>query len=156
MILRNIGPGETMQLRLGLEPWSFNWEHTWSQDLMTLGFLMSQSRKNSVRDKVIHKKWIYLERNSPQTVCGPSRKARAAPGYGVVSFISSVVSDSLRPHGLQHAGLPWPTAIPGACSNSHPSSWWCRPMISPSFLPAFNLFQHQSLFSFIGVDNFIG
>ena len=37
---------------------------TWFQDLMKLMFLMSQRRKNSVRDKVIGKKWIYLERNT--------------------------------------------------------------------------------------------
>ena len=47
---------------------------------------MSHFRKNSVRDKVIGKKWICLERNTPQTERGPSRKARAAPGCGVVSF----------------------------------------------------------------------
>ena len=37
---------------------------TWSQDLMKLRSLMSHCRKNSVRDKVIGKKWIYLERNT--------------------------------------------------------------------------------------------
>ena len=65
---------ETMWLVLGLEPgqnpgWdlnpqSFNWDHTWSQGLMNLRFLMSHHRKNSVRDKVIGKKWIYLERKT--------------------------------------------------------------------------------------------
>ena len=41
------------------------------------GFLMSHHRKGSVRDKVIGKKWIFLERkHSPETECGPSRKAR--------------------------------------------------------------------------------
>ena len=48
---------------------------------------MSHHRKNSVRDKAIGKKWIYLERNTPQTECGPSQKVRKAPGYGVVIFI---------------------------------------------------------------------
>ena len=38
--------------------------HSWFQDLMKLRFLMSYHRKNSVRDKVIGKKWIYLERNT--------------------------------------------------------------------------------------------
>ena len=33
-------------------------------------------------------------------------------------FSCSVVSDSLRPHGLQHARLPCPSATPGAYSNS--------------------------------------
>ena len=44
--------------------WSFNWDCTWPQDLMKFRFLMSHHRKNSVRDKVIVKKCIYLERNT--------------------------------------------------------------------------------------------
>ena len=39
-----------------------------------------------------------------------------------VQFICSVVSDSLQPHGLQHARLPCPSTTCGACSNSCPSS----------------------------------
>ena len=35
---------------------------TWWQDLVKLRFLMPHHRKNSVRDKVIGKKWIYSER----------------------------------------------------------------------------------------------
>ena len=46
------------------------------------------------------------------------------------SVSCSVVSDSLQPHGLQHARLPYPSLTPGACSNSRPSSWWCYPTIS--------------------------
>ena len=38
-------------------------------------------------------------------------------------FRSSVMSDSLRPHGLQHDRLPCPSPTPGACSKSCPSSW---------------------------------
>ena len=47
-----------------------------------------------------------------------------------VQFSCSVVSDSLRPQGLQHARLPCPSPTPGAYSNSCPSSWWCHPIIS--------------------------
>ena len=52
-----------------------------------------------------------------------------------VQFSCSVMSDSLRPHGLQHARLPCLLPTPGAYSNSCPSSWWCHPTISviPSF-----------------------
>ena len=32
------------------------------------------------------------------------------------------MSDSLRPHGLQHARLPCPSPSPGVCSNSCPLS----------------------------------
>ena len=43
-----------------------------------------------------------------------------------VQFSRSVVSDSLRPHGLQHARLPCPSPTPTACSNSCPSSRWSQ------------------------------
>ena len=49
-----------------------------------------------------------------------------------VQFSLSVMSNSLQPHGLQHARLPCPLLTPGACSNSSPSSWWCHPTISSS------------------------
>ena len=52
-----------------------------------------------------------------------------------VQFSCSVVSDSLRPHGLQHARLPSPSPTPGACSNSCPSNQCCHPAISSSFVP---------------------
>ena len=42
----------------------------------------------------------------------------------------SVMSDSLRPHGLQHSGLPCPSLATGICSNSCPLSWWCYLIIS--------------------------
>ena len=52
-----------------------------------------------------------------------------------VQFSSSVMPDSLRSHGLQHARLPCPSPTPRACSNSCPSSWWCHPTISSSVIP---------------------
>ena len=42
------------------------------------------------------------------------------------------MSDSLWPHGLQHARLPCPPLSPGICSNSCPLSWWYHPTISSS------------------------
>ena len=60
-------------------------------------------------------------------------------GYGYFStsaqFSHSVVSDSLRPQGLQHARLPCPSPSPGAYSNSCPSSQWCHPTISSCVIP---------------------
>ena len=47
----------------------------------------------------------------------------------------SVVSDSLRPHGLQHTRLPCPSPSPRACSNSCPSSQSRHPTISSSVIP---------------------
>ena len=49
-------------------------------------------------------------------------------------FSHSVLSDSLRPHGLQHARLPCPSLSPGACLNSCPLSRWCHPTISSSVI----------------------
>ena len=50
-------------------------------------------------------------------------------------FSCPVMSNSLRPHGLQHARLPCPPPSRGVCSNSCPLSWWCHPTISSSFVP---------------------
>ena len=50
-------------------------------------------------------------------------------------FSHSVVSNSLRPHGLQHASLPCPSPTPGAYSNSCLLSRWCHPTISSSVVP---------------------
>ena len=47
----------------------------------------------------------------------------------------SVVSDSLRPHGLQHTRPPCPSPNLGACLNSCPLSWWCRTTVSSSVIP---------------------
>ena len=52
-----------------------------------------------------------------------------------VQFSCSVVSDSLWPHGLQHARIPCPSPTPRAYSNSCPSSCWCHPTISSSVIP---------------------
>ena len=50
-------------------------------------------------------------------------------------FSRPVMSDSVWPHGLQHARLPCPLPTPGAYSNSSPLSRWCHPTISSSVLP---------------------
>ena len=52
-----------------------------------------------------------------------------------VQFSRSLVSDSLRPHGLQHARLPCPSPTPRAYLNSCPSCQWCHPTISSSVVP---------------------
>ena len=51
-----------------------------------------------------------------------------------VQFSCSVVSDSLRRHGLQHVRFPCQSPTPGACSNLCPLSWWCHPTISSSVI----------------------
>ena len=69
-----------------------------------------------------------------------------------VQFSSSVVSDSLRPHGPQHVKPLCPSPTPRVHSNSCPSSQWYHPTISSSVIPfssAFNLSQHQGLFKWV-------
>ena len=51
------------------------------------------------------------------------------------------MSDSLQPHGLQHARLPCPSPAPGAYSNCCPLSQRCHPTISPSVIPFSSRFQ---------------
>ena len=52
-----------------------------------------------------------------------------------VQFSRSVMSNSLWPHGLQHARLPCLSPIPRVYSNSCPLSQWCHPTISSSVIP---------------------
>ena len=55
-----------------------------------------------------------------------------------VKFSHSVVSNSLWPHELQHARIPCPSPTPRTCSNACPSSQWCHPIISFSYIPFFS------------------
>ena len=53
----------------------------------------------------------------------------------VVVVAHSVMSNSLRPHGLQHTRLPCPSPSPGACLNSCPLSQGYHLTISSSVIP---------------------
>ena len=69
--------------------------------------------------------------------------------YSSVQFSHSVVSNSLRPHGLRYARIPCPSPTPGAYSNSCPLSWRCHPTISSSIDPfSSHLQSFQELGSF--------
>ena len=81
-------------------------------------------------------KWIYfLEAPDPQGrnswyPCFGFSISQSSPWS--VQFSCSVVSNSLWPHGLQHARIPCPPPTLGACSNSCPLSQWCHSTISSS------------------------
>ena len=71
-----------------------------------------------------------------------------------VQFSHSVMSDSLRPHGLQHARLPCPSPIPRAYSNSYsimsvmPSNHLilcCPLLLLPSIFPSIRIFSNESV-----------
>ena len=74
-----------------------------------------------------------------------------SPVQTLGQFSPSVMSDSLRPHGLQHARPPCPSPTPGvypihvhwvsdAIQPSHPLRWFFSSSPSP---PALNLSHHQ-------------
>ena len=62
-------------------------------------------------------------------------------GLTSVQFSCSVVSNSLRPHGLQYARLPCLPPTPGVYPNSRLWSRWCHPAISSSVIPFSSLLQ---------------
>ena len=64
-------------------------------------------------------------------------------------LVHSVMSDSLRPHGLQHTRLPCLSPFPGTFSNACPLSQWCHPTTSSlllllSVFPKFRIFSTES------------
>ena len=74
----------------------------------------------------------------------------------MVQFSRSVVSDSLRPHEVQHARPPCPSPTPRVYLNSCPLNRWCHPAISssvipfsscPQSFPALESFQMSQLFA---------
>ena len=70
-------------------------------------------------------------------------------GFSSVLFSWSVVSDSLRSHGLQHPRLPCTSPTPRAYSNSSPLSRWCHPTISSSVVRGYWYFSLQSWFQHV-------
>ena len=58
-----------------------------------------------------------------------------------VQFSSVAQSNSLQPHGLQHASPSCPSPSPRVYSNSRPLSRWCHPTISSSVVPFPSLLQ---------------
>ena len=52
-----------------------------------------------------------------------------------VQFSYSVISNSLRPHRLQHTRPPCASSTPVVYTNPCPWSWWCHPTISSPVIP---------------------
>ena len=89
-------------------------------------------------DNVLYKKMFFWSNSQSKVVIFlwfSSVCVCVLGGWGSVQFSCSVVSDSLRLHGLQHAGPPCPSPTPGVYSNSCPLSQWCHPTISSSVIP---------------------
>ena len=88
---------------------------------------------------VLYLKWItnndllYSTENSAQ--CSVEVWKEGEFGGESVQFSHSVMSDSFRPHGLQHTRPPCPSPTPRVYSNSCPLSRGCYPTISSSVVP---------------------
>ena len=79
--------------------------------------------------------------------------------FSSVQFSCSVMSNSLRPHEMQHARPPCPSPTPGVHQNPCPLCRWCHPAISssvvpfsscPQSLPATGSFPMSQLFAWGG------
>ena len=79
---------------------------------------------------------------------------QGSPETGSVQFSCSVVSDSLWPHGLQHARLPCPSPTLRACSNACPLSQWCQPTISSSVIPFSSCLQSFAAWGSFSISQF--
>ena len=75
-------------------------------------------------------------------------------GYQCTCSVTSVMSNSLQLHGLQHARFSCPSSSPGACSNSCPLSQWCYLtnlilclllLLLPSIFPSIRVFSNESV-----------
>ena len=97
-----------------------------------------------------------------RSICTPASEPWQCPHPKInfdqynYQFSCSVVSDSLRPHKLQHIRLPCPSPTPGVHPNSCPLSLWCHPTISssvipfsscPQYFPALGSFQMSQFFT---------
>ena len=77
--------------------------------------------------------WIILKAYQKVTL-EKQNLINSIPSISSVQFSCSVMSNCLRPHGLQHSRLPCPSPTPRACSNSCPLSRWCHPTILSSVI----------------------
>ena len=69
---------------------------------------------------------------------------------GSVQFSHSVLSSSLRPHGLQHVRPPCPSPAPGVYLNSCPSNRLILcppPLVPPPIFPSIRVFSKESVLS---------
>ena len=114
--------------RQGFDPWvgKIPWRRTWQSTPLFLPRESHGQRTHGMEpwtESTVYraaKSWTRLKQLSTHATTSESC------WFFSVQFSCSVVSDSLQPHGLQHARLPCPSPTPGAYSNSCPWSWWCH------------------------------
>ena len=87
--------------------------------------------KGQKKHKNVRVLWIIFF----QYICLSSNSNRVNFSVQFSSVQSLSSSDSLQPHGLQHARPPCPSPTPRVYSNSCSLSQWCHPTISSSVVP---------------------
>ena len=107
--------------------------HNWCKEELiswTLLKLKTCSAKKNIKNK---KTGHRLGENICKDTSDKSKCMKdAQPHMSLLLFSHPVMSDSLRPHGLQHARPPCPSPTPAVCPSSRPLHWWCHPAISSS------------------------
>ena len=77
----------------------------------------------------------YWEKSTGQVFCYNTCPVDFSQYLPQFSSVQLLVSDSLRPHELQHTRPPCPSPTPCPTPNSCSLSWWCHPTISSSVVP---------------------
>ena len=110
--------------------WLISFRMDWLDLLAVQGTLKSLLQQQNSKASILYHSAFFM---------GPTRTSYMTTGktMALTQFSHSVVSDSLWPHGPQHARLPCSSPTPRASSNSCPSSWWCQPTISSSVVQYF-------------------
>ena len=107
---------------------SFNYLQVWNLEFSLFQSLIVKQANAllflcSPQSRVVQSKIIKLKPDHSLPLQGSSNKSSSPLGWlrcCSVQFSRSVMSDSLRPYGLQHARLPCPSPTHWACSNSCP------------------------------------
>ena len=111
----------------------FKWQGNWEDSSLAKKYLRCWNKFDEC--------WILSVKNLSASNCLELFQNRSCfddkknTYVSVSQFSCLVMSDSLRPHELQHARPPCPSPTPRVYSNSCPSSLWCHPAISPSVVP---------------------
>ena len=147
----------TQSVQLFATPWNSLGQNTGMSSLLLLQGIFPTQGLNSALLQFRQILYQLSHKGSPRILewvayplpCG-SFLPRNWTGFSLITdryFINwaissvSVVSTSLRQHGLQHARPPCPSPTPGVYSNSCPLSWWCHPTISSSVVPFYSHLQ---------------
>ena len=96
--------------------------------------------KSLISYSVVSLLWLRWKTSEFKLVQG-SHNLSLLDFHHLSQFNRSVMSDSFRPHGLQHARPTCPSPNPRVYSNSCPWSQWCHPTISSSVVPFSSRFQ---------------